>query len=72
MPAAPSLNVTGLAIDNAVFTTPATTPFVVPVGGSVVLDLTFTPAVAGAEAGTLDDHERRPRHAGASRSLWRA
>ena len=53
-----SLNVSGLAIDNAVFSTPTTPPVVVPVGGTVVLDLTFTPADRRRRVGDADDYER--------------
>jgi subtilisin family serine protease len=48
-----TLNVTGLTIDNAVFTTAATPPFTVPVGGQVIVNLTFAPVAGGPATGTL-------------------
>ena len=52
-----TLDVTGLAIDNGVFTTPTVAPFSVPVGGSAVLNLTFAPDGAWTGRGDADDHQ---------------
>ncbi|MHB8077641.1 MAG: S8 family serine peptidase [Candidatus Krumholzibacteriia bacterium] len=48
-----TLNVTGLAIDNGAFTVDAVAPLGVPVGGGVVLNVSFAPTAAGPAAGIL-------------------
>lgn len=48
-----SLQVTGISIDNPVFTADVTDPFAVAPGATQAINVTFTPVAVGPATGTL-------------------